>query len=90
MIVDNCIFCVKGREEGDLHQVSTFDADSNARTMITVLQDTKLPSHIDGGDLIAKEAKYHLKCLTSLRNRYRVISGSNIQMRRRPTQQKRT
>ena len=71
MIVDNCIFCVKGREEGDLHQVSTFDADSNARTMITVLQDTKLPSHIDGGDLIAKEAKYHLKCLTSLRNRYR-------------------
>jgi len=69
--VENCIFCEKGLEEGDLHQVSTFDADSNIRTMITVLQDSKLLVHIDGGDLIAKEAKYHLKCLTSLRNRYR-------------------
>jgi len=39
--------------------------------MITVLQDTKLLSHIDGGDLIAKKTKYHLKCLTSLRNHYR-------------------
>jgi len=61
MKVDNCIFCVKGLEEGDLHQVSTF----------TVLRDTKLLSHIDGKDLIAKEAKYLLKCLTSLRSRYR-------------------
>ncbi len=39
--------------------------------MITVLQETELLGRIDGGDLIAKETKYHLKCLTSLRNRYR-------------------
>lgn len=39
--------------------------------MITVLQDTQLLAHIDGGDLIEKETKYHLKCLTSLRNCYR-------------------
>ena len=53
--VDSCVFCVKGREEGELHQVSTFDANSNIQTMITVLQDTELLSRIDGGDLIAKE-----------------------------------
>ena len=69
--VDNCLFCEKGQEEGELHQILTFDADSNVRTMITELQDTQLLARIDGGDLIAKEMKYHLKCLTTLRNRYR-------------------
>ena len=67
----SCLFCEKGHEEGELHQVSTFDADSNIRTMITELQDTQLLARIDGGDLIAKETKYHFKCLTALRNRYR-------------------
>ena len=68
-----CLFCEKGREEGDLHQILTFDADSNIYTMISELQDTYLLAKIDGGqgDLIAKEMKYHLKCLVSLRNRYR-------------------
>ena len=71
MEVNSCLFCEKGQEEGDLHQVLTFDADSNIRTMITELQDTCLLTRIDGGDLIAKESKYHLNCLTALRNRYR-------------------
>ena len=69
--VDNCLFCEKGQEEGELHQILTIDADLNVRTMITELQDTQLLARIDGGDLIAKEMKYHLKCLTTLRNRYR-------------------
>ncbi len=68
---DNCLFCEKGQKDGDLHQVSTFDADINIRTIITELQDTRLLAIIDGGDLIAKETKYHLKCLTNLKNRYR-------------------
>ena len=69
--MDVCLFCQKGNEEDDLHQVLTFDADTNIRTMITELQDTILLSRIDGGDLIAKETKYHLKCLVNLRNRFR-------------------
>ena len=69
--VYNCIFCGKGQEEGDLHQVSTFDADHNIRKMITELQDVLLLAQIDGGDLMAKEVKYYFKYLTSLRNRYR-------------------
>jgi len=39
--------------------------------MITALQDTHLVARIGGEDLVAKEMKYHLKCLTTLRNRYR-------------------
>ena len=65
--MDVCLFCQKGNEEDDLHQVLTFDADTNIRTMITELKDTILLSRIDGGDLIAKETMYHLKCLVNLR-----------------------
>ena len=68
--IDVCLFCQKG-DEDDLYQVLTFDADRNIRIMIAELQDTTLLSQIDGGDLIAKEIKYHLKCLVSLRNRFR-------------------
>lgn len=72
--IDNtnvCLFCLSGTEKSDLHQILTFDTDKNIRTMISELQDTTLLSRIDGGDLIAKESKYHLKCLVSLRNTYR-------------------
>ena len=41
--------------------------------MITELQDTRLLAQIRE-DLIAKEVKYHLKCLTNLRNRYRSLN----------------
>ena len=69
---DDCMFCEKGCEEGSLHQVLTFDADTNIRAMVAELQDTRLLAKIvDVGDLIAREAKYHLKCLVNLRNMYR-------------------
>ena len=37
--------------------------------MITELQDSTLLPKISGVDLIAAEAKYHMKCMTNLRNR---------------------
>ena len=69
--VELCLFCERGTDAGSLHQVSTFDADYSMCTMINELQDTYLLAKIDGGDIIAKEIKYHLKCLVGLRNRYR-------------------
>ena len=33
--------------------------------MVVALQDTQVLAKIDGSDLIAKEVKYHLKCLIS-------------------------
>ncbi|KAG5875929.1 hypothetical protein JTB14_017497 [Gonioctena quinquepunctata] len=48
--------------------------------MITELNDTQLMTRIIGGDLIAKEAKYHLACLVQLRNRYRSLTRkANLQ-----------
>lgn len=71
------MFCEKGPEEGDFHQILTFDADANIREMVTELQDTQLLVQIGTEDLIAKEAKYHLKCLVKLRNRYRSYKRKN-------------
>lgn len=69
--IQKCFLCDKSSEDDDLHEVSTFDADKNIRTMITELNDTTLMTRIVGGDLMAIEAKYHLQCLVKLRNRYR-------------------
>ncbi len=41
--------------------------------MATDLQDTSMLTGIEGGDLTALEAKYHLACLTGLRNRHRSL-----------------
>ena len=65
---EDCILCGQG---GQLHEVSTFANDEKLRLMITELQDSTLLPRISGVDLMAAEAKYHLKCLTDLRNRYR-------------------
>ena len=36
--------------------------------MATDLQDTALLAKLEGGDLIALDANYHLACLSQLRN----------------------
>ena len=66
---NKCIFCTT--DDGHLHEFRTFDADSNVRRMAIDLQDSALLTRIEGGDLTALEAKYHLSCLTALRNRHR-------------------
>ena len=68
-----CFLCEKGAREddGDLRQVFTFETDENIRKIITELNDFRLLVRKVGGGLIAVGAKYHLKCLTELKNRYR-------------------
>ena len=45
-----CLFYESGTEKGVLHEVSTFDADQNIRTMIKELNDTTLMTRVVGGD----------------------------------------
>ncbi len=75
----NCIFC--GEEDGLLHEFQTLDADENVRKMATDLQETTLLTRIEGGDLTALEAKYHLACLTGLRNRHRSFLRQRLSSR---------
>ena len=66
---NKCIFCEEGSDK--LHQFSTMQSDTNVRNMARDLQDASLLAKIEGGDLIALEARYHLSCLVKLRNRHR-------------------
>ena len=72
-----CIFC--GDESGLLHEFRTLEVDSRVRSMATDLQDTALLAKIEGGDLIALDAKYHLACLTQLRNWHRSLMRESQQ-----------
>lgn len=67
---EHCILCGEGEGE-QLHEVTMLATNDKLRNMITDLQDETLLPRISGVDLIAAEAKYHLKCLTDLRNRHR-------------------
>ena len=51
----------------------TIKAGNNMRVMATDLQESALLTRIEGGYLIALDAKYHLACLTALRNRHRSL-----------------
>ena len=61
--IQNCLFCEKGEQEGELHQILALAADSNVRAMVTELNDVQRLARTVGGDLIAMEVKYHLKCM---------------------------
>ena len=74
---DKCIFCDEGDSSGVLHNFSTLEADRNLRVIAAELQDFQLLAKISGGDLIAIEAKYHMKCLTILRNSHRSLKRRN-------------
>lgn len=66
-----CIFC--DETAGDLHCFSTMKSNANMRKIATELGKFDLLAKISQGDLIAIEAKYHMKCLTNLRNEYRSL-----------------
>lgn len=68
-----CIFCEQTGPH-KLHEYATQSAEQGLRQMAHDMQDTKLLAHLSGGDLVAIEAKYHLECLTTYRNRYRVYN----------------
>ena len=71
-----CLFCQQG---GHLHKFTTFEADESVRQMATELHETELMARMEGGDLIALEAKYRLQCLTALQNHFRSLVRKNEQ-----------
>ena len=65
-----CLFC---GETGDLHEVMTLEVDEKVPKIATDLQDSALLTHLAGGDMIATEAKYPKKYMTSLTNRHKAF-----------------
>ena len=71
-----CLFCQQG---GHLHKFTTFESDESVRQIATELRETELMARMEGGDLIALEAKYQLQCLTALRNHFQSLVHKNEQ-----------
>ena len=77
---EQCFFCGKPAQASEsLHHASTFGLDARVRQCALQLQDQSLLAKLSTGDLIALEAKYHVKCLVSLYNRVRQTRGSDEQ-----------
>ena len=65
-----CFFCHQ-QLGSEFHQVATLELDKHVRNAAEFLKDTTLLAQLSAGDMVAREAKYHKKCLTSLYNRVR-------------------
>ena len=69
-----CLFCQQDGGGLQLQEFKTPEADKTLRHMATDVVGTELMARIEGGDLVAFEAKYHLECLTALRYLHRSTS----------------
>ena len=54
-----------------LHKISTYQADKNLRRIASKLNDFNCTARVASGDLVAIDAMYHMKCLTTVRNKER-------------------
>ncbi|KAK3761797.1 hypothetical protein RRG08_010121 [Elysia crispata] len=65
-----CFLCHE--KGGRLHLVQTLELDRRLRDCVQDLQDQQLIAELNtASDLVAREAKYHAKCLTAVYNRHR-------------------
>ena len=67
-----CFLCEEPAGSAGLHNVSINDTDAKVRRC-----DTALLAKLAPGDMIALEAKYHLKCLSTLYNRARATDSTS-------------
>ena len=64
-----CFFC--DDTTGNLTKVETMSLDTRVRQIAKELRDTKLLAKLSGGDMVAIDAQYHLRCLAAFYNRGR-------------------
>ena len=67
-----------------LHRVTTMNRDRNILECAIQMGDTKLLAKLSEGDMVAREACYHLRCMTKFNNTYRSFVKKNVD----PDQQK--
>ena len=68
-----CFFCNDVASPSGLHKTSTFEIDRRVRESAIKLKYTDLLAKLAGGDMVAIEANYHVKCLAALCNRVRKL-----------------
>ncbi|CAG9768430.1 unnamed protein product [Ceutorhynchus assimilis] len=72
LMEEECFLCGEpGSRKSSLHLCQTDGVYNNIKRCIEFLKDSKLLALLEGGDLLAKEAKYYTTCLTRLYNKCR-------------------
>jgi len=73
-----CLFCNQPAGSEALHEASTIQLDENVRNAARQTEDTELLAKLSAGDMIAIEAKYHIKCLRTLYNKARQMTSVKV------------
>ena len=72
-IESKCFFCNDVGGTAGLHQASTLEIDQSVRECAIKLKDNELLAKLSDGDVVAIEAKHHVKCLVALYNKVRKL-----------------
>lgn len=75
---DTCFFCHQ-ELDSEYRQAETLELDKRVRKAAECLGDTTLLAQLSTGDMVAREAKYHAKCLVALYNRVRAAQKDAAQ-----------
>lgn len=73
-----CFFCGKEAGNEGLHEVTTTQVEKRVRECTELTGDTLLLAKLGSSDMIALEAKYHIKCLLALYNRARKVRSTQL------------
>ena len=72
----HCFFCQSSDIPANLHSAFTLEVDRRVRECASFLNDNRLIGKLASGDMVAIEAKYHVKCLVGLYNQARKLKFS--------------
>ena len=74
---NHCFFCESIDSPENLHSACTLEVDRKVRECASLVNDSKLIGKLASGDMVATEAKYHVKCLVNLYNNARKVKCSS-------------
>eukprot|EP00794_Sanderia_malayensis_P004251 gene4251-4816_t len=66
-----CFFCGEQDDKANLHQCETLTVHQRVKRCAEDLGDTHILAKLSEGDMVAIEAKYHVKCLVRFYNNHR-------------------
>ena len=71
---EKCFFC--GEFSKDMHRCQTLELNQNVRDIATEMADNQMLAKLIQGEMVAIDAKYHLRYLVDYKNRYRSFKSS--------------
>ena len=72
-----CFFCKNPDDKNDLRKVSSLSLHDRVNEAARKIGDAELLAKMSGGDMIALNAMYHLKCLTNLYRKADAVDHSS-------------